>query len=85
MGKHVVLNRTKPFYNSGHEIMTDNFFASHSLAVELQKHNLTLLDSFDYTEMKSATFCEKTAVDASQFRFDHENGITLVPYTPKKI
>ena len=43
LGKHVDLNLTKPFYNSGREIVTDNFFTSHSLAVELLKHNLTLL------------------------------------------
>ena len=40
LGKHVVLQLCKPFEKSGRDIVTDNFFTSHSLAVELlQKKN----------------------------------------------
>lgn len=43
LGKKLVLELLKPYYNTGRNVVTDNFFTSYSLAVELLSKNLTLL------------------------------------------
>ena len=43
LGKHVVLELYKFFVNTGCEIVTDNFFTSHSLALDLLEKKLALL------------------------------------------
>ena len=43
LGKDVVLELCQPYNGSGWDVVTDNFFTSHSLAVALLKVNLTLL------------------------------------------
>ena len=42
LGKDVVLELCQPYNGSGQDVVTDNFFTSHSLAVDLLKVNLTL-------------------------------------------
>ena len=43
LGKDVVLQLVEQFSGSGREIVTDNFFTSHELVVNLLQMNLTLL------------------------------------------
>ena len=66
--------------------MTDIFFTSHSLAVELLKHNLTLLGTIrsHRREIPDILREKRRPVESSQFLFDHENNITLVSYISKK-
>ena len=43
LGKNIVLELMKPFYNTGRNVVMDNFFTSFSLAAELIPKNLTIL------------------------------------------
>ena len=49
LAKDVVMWLCEPYYNSGREIVTDNFFTSHGLAVDLLEKNL---EYCDLTELK---------------------------------
>jgi hypothetical protein len=87
LGKKVVLQLTEPFFNSGRNIVTDNYFTSHSLAVELIKKNLTLLGTIRKHRKEIPTYLRNTRhLDqfTSRFVFDHENAITMVTYIPRK-
>ena len=43
LGKHIVEQLASPFYYTGRNIVCDNYFTSHELAVELITKNLTML------------------------------------------
>ena len=65
-----VTELTTPYFESNREIVTDNFFTSHSLAVSLLNHGLTLR--------------QKMAQHQSAFVYDHVNKITLASYAPTR-
>ena len=87
LGKKIVLNLLQPFYKSGRNVVTDNFFTSHSLAVELIKQDLTLLGTLRRHRREIPLYLKNTRPlppFSSRFTFDHENAITLVTYVPRR-
>ena len=76
----------KPFAGSGRDMVTDNFFTSHDLAVNLLHMNLTLLGTIrnHRREIPEELRNGKRPVESSLFAYDHENKIMLVSYIPKK-
>lgn len=87
IGRDVVLDLTEPFYRSCRDIITDNYFTSHQLAVILLSKGLTLLGTIRAHRREIPTHV-KTAkqrdVHSSIFLHDHENKIVLVSYIPKR-
>lgn len=84
-GKRVVLQLTENL--QGRLVVTDNFFTSHELAVELLRRGMTLLG----TVRKNKTFVPLKLLDMkkkpptySEFLFDNQNKISMVSYVPKK-
>ena len=75
-----------PYYNSGREIVTDNFFTSHSLAVALLQQNLTLLGTIrvNRVEVLPEQKDKRRPVFSTRFAHDHENKIVLASYIPKR-
>ena len=57
LGKDVVLQLCQPYNGSGRDVVTDNFFTFHSLAVALLKVNLTILEQFVAIERKFQLSC----------------------------
>lgn len=87
IGRDVVLDLTRPFYQSGRDIITDNYFTSHELAVTLLANGLTLLGTIRGNRREIPTNI-KTArqrdVQSSIFLHDHENKIILASYVPRR-
>ena len=44
LGRDIVMDLAALFFNTGREIVTDNFFTSHNLATSLLENGVTLLD-----------------------------------------
>ena len=75
LGKDVVLKFVEQFSGSGREIVTDNFFTSHELAVNLLQMNLTLLGTIrnHRREILEEILNKNGPAESSLFAFDHEN------------
>ena len=86
LGHDVVMELMEPYYGSGREVVTDNFFTSHKLALSLLRETLTLLGTIrsHRREIPEDLRNKKRPVTSSLFAFDHENKVTLVSYIPKK-
>ena len=81
-----MLKFVEQFSGSGREIVTDNFFTSHELAVNLLQMNLTLLGTIrnHRHEIPEEIRNKNRPVENSLFAFDHKNKIMLVSFIPKK-
>ena len=79
----VVMQLAEPFFGSGRDIVTDNFFTSHALAVSLLQKSLTLLGTIrrHRREVPSVLRQNREAL-SSYFLYDLNNKITLVSYAP---
>ena len=86
LGKDVVMELAAPYFNTGREIVTDNFFTSHNLATSLLENRLTLLGTIrsHRREIPASLKSKKRPVESSLFVYDHANKIVLVSYIPKK-
>jgi hypothetical protein len=87
LAKTITMELCKPFYESGRNITTDNFFTSHALACSLLEKKLTLLGTIrQYRKEvpKSLRKSRKREILSSDFRFDNINKMTLVSYVPKR-
>ena len=79
----VVMQLAEPFFGSGRDIVTDNFFTSHALAVSLLQKSLTLLGTIrkQRREVPLVLRQNREAL-SSLFLYDLNNKITLVSYAP---
>ena len=70
--KDVVMWLCEPYYNPGREIVTDNFFISHGLAVYLHEKNLTLFGTLrsNRIEVPHALRNKKRPVESCQFVYE---------------
>ena len=86
LAKDVVMKLCEPFHHSGREIVTDNFFTSHALAVALLEKNLTLLGTLRLcrVEIPNVLRDKSRPVESTKFLYDHDNKIVLASYIPKR-
>lgn len=87
LGPDIVLQLCEPFFGSGRNIVTDNFFTTHTLATDLLQHRLTLLGTVRVHRRDVPPYIRNVAgrpVHDSRFVFDHDNKIQIVSYVPKK-
>ena len=70
----------------GRDVVTDNFFTSHNLAVALLKVNLTFLGTIrcNRKEIPFELRDKKRQIESFKFAFDHENHVMLAFYIPQK-
>ena len=86
LGEDVVIELVHPYFGSHRQIVTDNFFTSHRLAVALLQHGLTILGTIIRKHRREvpAILREKKAQFTSLFLYDLQNKITLVSYSPTR-
>ena len=73
------------FFGTNRDIVIDNFFTSHLLAVDLLRNSLTLLGTIrKHRKEIPAMLRENREAHASKFLYDHENKITIVSYAPRR-
>jgi hypothetical protein len=87
LGKHIVEQLASPFYYTGRNIVCDNYFTSHELAVELITKNLTLLGTIRSHRKEIPQYLRSTdnrPCYDSRFVFDHQAKIIIASYIPKK-
>ena len=87
LAKDVVMWLCEPYYNFGREIVTDNFFTSHGLAVDLLEKNLTFFGTLRSNRIEvphALRNNKKRPVESSQFVYDHTNKIFRVIYTKEE-
>ena len=87
IGADLVMELCTPYYRSGRNIVTDNYFTSHALAVSLLQHNLTLLGTVKSNRREipqSLRNIKGREILSSKFIFDLQNNITIVSFIPKK-
>ena len=86
LGQDVVTELVRPYYTTGREVVTDNFFTSHSLAVALLEQNITLLGTIrpHRREIPEQLKSKRREVGSNTFAHDHENKIVLVSHIPKR-
>lgn len=88
LGKNVVLELLRPYFRSGRNVVTDNFFTSYNLAKELASHDLTLLGTIRKHRREIPAFLKDTRSlpeYSSRFVFQHDDAITLVAYIPRRL
>lgn len=84
-GERVVLSLTEGL--NGRNATCDNFFASHSLATELKKRQMTMVGTMrkNRREIPPVLLDVKSKLaEYSAFVFDHKLRATMVSYVPKK-
>ena len=75
----------EPYFGTGKDVCTNNFFASYKLAKLLPQENLTLLETIrKHRREVPGSLNRKMEIYSSKFLFNHMNGICLVAYQAKK-
>ena len=87
LGEKVVLRQTQQYYQSGCQVVTDNFFTSIELARKLCQKNLTLLGTIRRNKKeipKELLQTKNRQVNSSVFAFHQEEPCVVVSYLAKK-
>ena len=85
LAQDVVMKLLEPWYGTGRDVCTDNYFTSYSLTQQLLQENLTILGTVRRHRREiPLTLRQKTELYSSQFVFNHSDGICLVAYQAKR-
>jgi len=85
LAQDVVMKLLQPWYGTGRDVCTDNYFTSYSLAQQLLLQNLTLLGTVRRHRREiPLVMRSKADLYSSRFIFNHDDGICLVAYQAKK-
>ena len=82
----IVMELTAPYFNTGRDIITDNYFTSHQLAVSLLQQGRTLLGTIraQRKEVPAQMKSKRRPVETTIFAHDHDNKIVLASHIPKR-
>ena len=85
LAQDIVMRLLEPYFGTGRDLCTDNFFTSYDLAKQLLQENLTLLGTIRrHRREVPGSLNRKMEIYSSKFLFNHMNGICLVAYQAKK-
>ena len=86
LGENVVMMLTEPYYHTGRDIITDNYFTSHCLATPLLEKGLTLLGTIraHRREIPTELRNKHRPVGSTVCAYDHQNKIVLLSFIPKR-
>ena len=75
----------EPYFETGRDVCTDNFFTSYNFTKLLLQKNLTLLGTArKHRREVLESLNRKKEIYSSKFLFNHVNSICLVAYQAKK-
>ena len=84
-GQDVVMKLVEPYFETGRDVCTDNFFTTYNLAKLLLEKKLTLLGTVRSQRRDvPRSMVNKMELYNSQFVYNHQDGISLVAYQAKK-
>ena len=85
LGQDIVLQLLKPYYGTGRDVCTDNFFTSYSLAKLLLEKILTIFRTIrNYRREISHSLNNRIELYSSTFLYNHDDGVCLVAYQAKR-
>ena len=85
LAQDIVLKIVEPWYGTGRDICTRNYFTSYTLANKLFQQNLTLLGTVPrHCREVLLVLRQKDELYRSKFVFNHRNRICLVAYQAKR-
>ena len=81
LAQNIVLKVVEPWYGTGRDICTDNYFTSYTLGNQLLQQNLTLLSTVRrHRREVPLVLRQKDELYRSKFIFNHGDRICLVAY-----
>ena len=85
LAQDIVLKVVEPWYGTGRDVCTDNYFTSYSLAQLLLQQNLTILGTVRRHRREiPLPLRQRDELYSSRFVFNHTDGICLVAYQAKR-
>ena len=75
----------EPYFGTGRDVCTNNFFTSYDLAKQILQENLTLFGTIErHRREVPGSLNRKMEICSSKLFFNNMNGICLVAYQAKK-
>ena len=85
LGQDIVLRLLELYYETKSVACIDNFFTSYNLAKLLIYNNLTTLQTIQTHHIEiTNSLRNRMELYSSKFLYNHDNGVYLVAYQPKK-
>ena len=85
LGQDIVLRLLKPYYGTGRDVCTDNFFTRYNLAKLLLKKNLTIFGTIRNNRREiPLSLNNRMELYSSTFLYNHDDGVCLVAYQAKR-
>ena len=85
LGQDIVLRLLEPYYGTGRDVCTDNFFTSYNLAKLLLEKSLTIFGTIRNHRRKIPhSLNNRMELYSSTFLYNHDDGVCLVAYQAKR-
>ena len=85
LGQDIVLRFLEPYYETGRDVCTDNFFTSYDLAKLLPEKCLTIFGTIrNHRREMSHSLNNRMELYSSTFLYNHHDDVCLVAYQPKR-
>ena len=85
LAQDIVMRLLEPYFGTGRDVCTNNFFTSYDLAKQLLQENLTSLGTIRrHRREVPGSLNRKMEIYSIKFLFNHMNGICLIAYQAKK-
>ena len=84
LGQDIVLRLLEPYYGTGRDVCTDNFFTSYNLAKLLLEKSLTIFGTIrNHRREIPHSLNNRMEFYSSTFLYNHDDGVCLVAYQAK--
>ena len=85
LGQDIVLRLLEPYYGTGRNVCTDNFFTSYNLAKLLLEKSLSIFETIRNHRREIPHFLNnRMELYSSTFLYNHDDGVCLVAYQAKR-
>ena len=85
LGQDIVLRLLEPYYETGRDVCTDNFFTSYNLAKLLLEKSLTIFGTIrNHRREIPHSLNNRMELYSSTFLYNHDDGVCLVAYQAKR-
>ena len=85
LSQDIVLRLLEPYYGTGRDVCTDNFFTSYNLAKLLLEKSLTIFGTIrNHRREIPHSLNNRMELYSSTFLYNHDDGVYLVAYQAKR-